>query len=223
MTSADFSKRARVPARASGYPRARIHFWIVVNAPQLRPIPPVLVSGMGGWGPIVIVGLLSGAVLEARAQDSSFQSSSRCAAETSSAGRVDRVIDGRSFVLDDGREIRLASLEVPAAAGTSPAGQASRAALAAMVAGETVDAAQAHAARPTATAARVAHAFTTGEARPRVRSPMPCWPRGMPGSAPRSAIPRAPQSCYSQERVARIAKIGPVGRPAICHNGRLGI
>ena len=74
---------------------------------------------MGGWGPIVVAGLLCGAALEARAQNSSFQLSSRCAAEiTSSAGRVDRVIDGRSFALADGREIRLASLEVPTANGT---------------------------------------------------------------------------------------------------------
>ena len=111
---------------------------------------------MGGWGPIVIAGLLCGAVLDARAQDSSSRLSSRCGAEiTSSAGRVDRVIDGRSFVLDDGREIRLAALEVPAAAGTSPAGQAARAALAAMLAGETVDACAAPRQRPTAMAARL--------------------------------------------------------------------
>src|SRR5262245_6021994 len=111
---------------------------------------------MGGWGPFVIVGVLCGAALDARAQDFS----SRCDAEIMSSGRVARVVDGRSFVLDDGREIRLAALEVPPATETSPAGRAAREALAAMLARETVDLRGA-AARPDRYGRAVAHAFIT--------------------------------------------------------------
>jgi endonuclease YncB( thermonuclease family) len=183
---------------------------------------------MGGWGPIVIAGLLSGAVLEARAQDSSFQLSSRCAAETtSSAGRVDRVIDGRSFVLDDGREIRLAALEVPDAAGTSPAGQASRAALAAMVAGETVTL-RSGAAAPDRYGRTLAHAFTTGEAGPRaVAQPRAVAHALLAAGHARVGTEIGDPACaaelYSHERVARIAKMGLWGDPqyAIMDGGNL--
>ena len=166
---------------------------------------------MGGWGPIVVAGLLCGAVLEARAQDSSFHSSSRCAAETSSAGRVDRVIDGRSFALDDGREIRLASLEVPPAAGTSPAGQASRAALAAMVAGATVTLGNATGA-PDRYGRTVAHAFTTGEAQPRsVAHALLAAGHARVGAE--ISDPACAAELYSHERVARIAKLGLWSHP----------
>ena len=120
---------------------------------------------MGGWGPIVVAAVLSGAVLDARAEDvTSPTLTSPCGAEVMPAGRVDRIIDGRSFVLDDGREIRLAALEVPPAGDASPAGQAARAALASMLAGETVELRSA--APATDRYGRVmAYAFTTGEPR----------------------------------------------------------
>ena len=76
---------------------------------------------MGGWAPIIAAGLLAGAALDARAQEAS-----RCGSEAVPAGRVAKVVDGRSFALDDGREIRLAALEIPA---EPPAGPAARAAL----------------------------------------------------------------------------------------------
>jgi len=171
---------------------------------------------MGGWGPILIAGLLCGAALEARAQDSSFHLSSRCAAETSSAGRVDRVIDGRSFALDDGREIRLAALEVPPAAETSPAGQASRAALAAMVAGKTVTLSGVlggAAGAPDRYGRTIAHAFTTGEPQPRTIAQPRAVAHAMlaAGHARVGAEPGDPACAaelYSHERVARIAKLG---------------
>jgi len=56
-----------------------------------------------------------------------------CAFEPQGEGRVDAVIDGRSFRLDDGREIRLAGIEL---AGTDRA--SSRSALAALVSGRQV-------------------------------------------------------------------------------------
>jgi endonuclease YncB( thermonuclease family) len=92
---------------------------------------------MGALGPIVVLaGLLSGVAPEALAQTSVDNAVSRCGTEPLPEGRVTRIVDGRSFVLDDGREVRLASLDVPPA--TSPTGQAAEAALTALLAGETV-------------------------------------------------------------------------------------
>jgi len=75
---------------------------------------------------------MSGAAVAARADDALFH----CGADTTSEGRVVQVTDGRSFVLDDGREIRLAAIEVPAVA--DAAGKAAQAALTAMIAGRTL-------------------------------------------------------------------------------------
>ena len=38
---------------------------------------------------------------------------SACGGETIAHGTASRIIDGRTFVLDDGREVRLAAIEVP--------------------------------------------------------------------------------------------------------------
>jgi endonuclease YncB( thermonuclease family) len=68
-----------------------------------------------------------------------------CRFEGVSSGRVRAVADGRSFVLDDGREIRLAGIEVPVlpAAGETgeqaEAGRQARAALESMLAGRDVE------------------------------------------------------------------------------------
>lgn len=185
---------------------------------------------MGGWGPFVIAGLLCGAALEARAQDSSFPLSPRCAAETTlSAGRVDRVIDGRSFTLADGSEIRLAALEVPSAAGTSPAGQASRMALTAMVAGETVTLGSvlggvlAGAAGPPDRYGRtIAHAFTTGGAGPRAIAHA-LLAEGHARVGAETGDPACAAELFSHERVARIAKLGLWSDPqyAILDGGNL--
>jgi endonuclease YncB( thermonuclease family) len=68
-----------------------------------------------------------------------------CRFEIAGTGKVRSITDGRSFILDDGREIRLAGIEVPpaAAAGESgpraEAGLAARAALEAMLASQSVE------------------------------------------------------------------------------------
>jgi endonuclease YncB( thermonuclease family) len=74
---------------------------------------------------------------------------SPCKLEVFATGTVTAVVDGRSFTLDDGREVRLAGLEVPlppAANATGPqaeaahaASRASRDALEILVAGRTVE------------------------------------------------------------------------------------
>jgi endonuclease YncB( thermonuclease family) len=162
---------------------------------------------MGGWGPIFVVGVLSGAVLDARAQDVM----SRCGAEVMSAGRVDRIIDGRSFVLDDGREIRLASLEIPPAGDASPAGQAARAALASMLIGETVEL-RAAAPAPDRYGRAMAYAFTADGQRPRsVAHTM--LARGHARVAAEIGDPACAAELLSQEREARTARMGLWAEP----------
>ena len=66
-----------------------------------------------------------------------------CGGETLARGTVSRVVDGRTFVLDDEREVRLAAIEVPPLSspqepGTAPGGTAARDALAALLAGAEI-------------------------------------------------------------------------------------
>jgi endonuclease YncB( thermonuclease family) len=77
----------------------------------------------------------------ARTQDRPL---SACRFEVAGTGKVRAISDGRSFILEDGREIRLAAIEVPLApaAGESgpraEAGLAARAALESMLASQSV-------------------------------------------------------------------------------------
>src|SRR5262249_52820663 len=64
-----------------------------------------------------------------------------CGAEEIARGTVRTVLDGRTFVLDDGREVRLAAIEVPALASTPeaatpPQARSAAAALHALAAGD---------------------------------------------------------------------------------------
>jgi endonuclease YncB( thermonuclease family) len=66
-----------------------------------------------------------------------------CSGETMAQGGVGRVVDGRTFVLDDGREVRLAAIEVPPLplpqeSNPAPGGAAASDALAALLAGAQV-------------------------------------------------------------------------------------
>jgi len=66
-----------------------------------------------------------------------------CSAAAIARGTVSRVIDGRTFVLDDGREVRLAGVEVPPLplldeAAAAPGGAAAKDALAALAGGDDV-------------------------------------------------------------------------------------
>jgi endonuclease YncB( thermonuclease family) len=71
--------------------------------------------------------------------------STSCRSEPGGTGKVRAITDGRSFTLDDGREIRLAGIEAPllpgpGEAGTrAKAGLAARATLESIIAGQNVD------------------------------------------------------------------------------------
>jgi endonuclease YncB( thermonuclease family) len=78
----------------------------------------------------------------ARTQDGALTA---CRFEVAGTGKVRAITDGRSFILEDGREIRLSAIEVPlapAAAESGPraeAGLAARAALESMLASQSVE------------------------------------------------------------------------------------
>ena len=99
---------------------------------------------MGGWTRLLIAGLVAGPVSDARAEGPMPAAASACHFEAAGAGKVSAIIDGRSFVLDDGREVRLAGIEVRFRRARrnrarAEAGFAARAALRAILAGQKVE------------------------------------------------------------------------------------
>jgi len=102
---------------------------------------------MGWWDGILgAVIAVTGGCVGAAAQDAAPVSV--CGAETVAHATVSGIIDGRTFVLSDGRQVRLAAIEVPSlplagsrSAAPSPApddGAAAKAALDALVGGDEV-------------------------------------------------------------------------------------
>ena len=79
----------------------------------------------------------------ARADDRALaQQGQVCGGDEIARGTVGKILDGRTFALDDGREVRLAAIEVAPLAGpqdrTDPAGRAAAAALGSLAAGDQV-------------------------------------------------------------------------------------
>jgi endonuclease YncB( thermonuclease family) len=103
---------------------------------------------MGGWIGVGIVGLslagsLAGLAAAAPAR-STAPAAPACRYNVVSSGRVVSVVDGRSFALEDGREVRLAGIETPppnpGPGGNGPgAASAAKAALESLVLGRIVD------------------------------------------------------------------------------------
>jgi endonuclease YncB( thermonuclease family) len=99
-----------------------------------------------------MAGLVTGTALDAAAQGISAPpvpaSMSACRFAVAGGGTVANILDGRTFVLDDGREVRIAGLEVPSAPtsaepGETAAATAAKSALAALLAGQSVQLRQA--------------------------------------------------------------------------------
>jgi endonuclease YncB( thermonuclease family) len=61
-----------------------------------------------------------------------------CGGDVVAQGTARRVIDGRTFALDDGREVRLAAIEVPPLDGAAPGGADAKAALDALIGGDQI-------------------------------------------------------------------------------------
>ncbi len=84
-------------------------------------------------------------VLPTERADAESRPTTSCWFEPAGTGKVRAVTDGRSFTLEDGREIRLAGIEVPLPPGPgdlgsgAKAGLAARAALESIIAGQDVE------------------------------------------------------------------------------------
>jgi endonuclease YncB( thermonuclease family) len=96
-----------------------------------------------GWllaGPACVLGFVGIAAAQVKQGAMSV-----CAPQVVGTATVGKVLDGRSFVLDDGREVRLANIEVPVmgrsgeSEGQARAGNAARAALEDILAGKAVE------------------------------------------------------------------------------------
>jgi endonuclease YncB( thermonuclease family) len=97
---------------------------------------------MGGWGFILIAGLAAGSAAGAHAHGAMQARAAACAPDVIGSGKVAAITDGRSFVLDDGRAVRLAALEVPLPPASGEASQRAEAARAARMALEAILASQ---------------------------------------------------------------------------------
>ena len=84
-------------------------------------------------------------LLPTKRADAESRPTTSCRFEPAGTGKVRAVSDGRSFTLEDGREIRLAGVEVPLPPGPGDLGTGAKAALAAraalelIIAGEDVE------------------------------------------------------------------------------------
>jgi endonuclease YncB( thermonuclease family) len=132
------------------------------------------------------------------------------------AGTAGAIVDGRSFVLDDGRTVRLADVEVPLAplpdetGQSAAAGLAARAALGSIVTGRRIEL-RGHEPMTDRYGRTVAHVFLAGEDRQSVAESMVAH-----GHA-RVAAQLEDRACaahlLSLERTARTAKLGLWSEP----------
>ena len=89
-----------------------------MQASQYRRIPVFGLLRMG-WRDGIFAGIILTAAITAAcgcfgpAAAQTAQASPLCGGEELARGTISRVIDGRTFVLGDGREVRLAAIEVP--------------------------------------------------------------------------------------------------------------
>ena len=170
---------------------------------------------MGGWGVLIAAGLAAASASAALAQGSAPVSS--CRFEVIGGGLVAKVVDARNFVLDDGREVHLAGIEAPVApepgktGARAQAGTAAKAALAALISGQSVELRQ-HGAASDRYGRTVAHAWFARE--------------GVAHSAGRDLIAQGyarvsarvgdracAEELLSQERLARAGKLGLWAEP----------
>ena len=123
---------------------------------------------MSGWGGVLAAAFVAEfaavcGAFSATAQERP-QTAFPCGGETIARGSASRFIDGRTFVLDDGREVRLAAIEVPQLplpqeSGAAPGGAAARDALVSLFAGAEVMLRQAESQKTDRYGRVVAYAF----------------------------------------------------------------
>jgi endonuclease YncB( thermonuclease family) len=145
--------------------------------------------------------------------------STACRFEGVSAGKVRAVADGRSFVLDDGREIRLAGIEAPLppapgeTGARAEAGHKARAALDVIVAGQDVELRQ-NGAAADRYGRTLAQVYVRRDAsRPSQSVAHDMLARGFARVSAHIGDRPCADELLVQERVAREAKLGLWGEP----------
>jgi endonuclease YncB( thermonuclease family) len=157
--------------------------------------------------------LVSAAALPVHAQESRLDTASAaiCRHTPIGSGVVQAVTDGRSFVLADGREIRLAGIEVPAPRARDPAappaydGRLAKSALAALVEGTEIILNAADAG-PDRYGRVVADVIAARDGRP--RSVVEALLAGGHGWVSPHVDPACAADLFTSERAARQAKLG---------------
>jgi endonuclease YncB( thermonuclease family) len=202
---------ARVEAAKS---RSGNAFYEVGNRPSAAAFRPFAWQPMGVWRDGVIVAAFatavafgggSGVVAEERPQPASA-----CSGEIIARGTASRVGDGRNFVLDDGREVQLAAIEVPPPSqdsGVAPGSAAARDGLAALLAGAEIVLKQAEPQKTDRYGRIVAYAFVTGDGSERLIQGE-LLAAGFVRVAPRVGSRACALELLSRENTARRGKLG---------------
>jgi micrococcal nuclease len=170
---------------------------------------------MGGWGLLVVAGLVAGSVLCAQAQDVPALPTAACQLGPMTTGKVAKILDGRNIVLDDGRVVRLAGIEVPVLAPSETSAPAmalaAKSALEALLVGQTVALRQ-----PAAATDRYGRLLAhVSVARNQVERSAAdeLLDQGLARVTAHVGSPGCAAELLSRERVARAAKLGLWGDP----------
>jgi endonuclease YncB( thermonuclease family) len=148
----------------------------------------------------------------ASAQEQPQPKAAACGGEIVARGTASRFIDGRTFVFDDGREIRLAAIEVPPLpapqeSGAAPGGAAARDALAALLAGTEIVLKQAEAPITDRYGRVLAYAFAARDGVERLVQ-ADLLAVGLARVAARAGSRACAAELLSREQAARQAKLG---------------
>lgn len=133
-----------------------------------------------------------------------------CGGETLVRGTVSRVVDGRTFVLDDGSEVRLAAIESPPLAADpagAPGGAAAKDGLAAILAGSEIVLRAAEPLKTDRYGRIVAYAFVTRDGSERLVQ-AELLAAGLARVSPRAGGRACATELMSRESAARRAKLG---------------
>ena len=166
---------------------------------------------MRGWDRVLgaaLTALLACGCFGANAQER--PQTNACGGETIAQARAGRVIDGRTFALDDGREVRLAAIEVPplplpGETDAAPGGASARDALAALLVDKAVVLKQAQAQTNDRYGRIVAYVFAAGGMR---FAQAELLAAGHARVAARVGNRACAAELLSREHAARAAKLG---------------
>src|SRR5919201_1020791 len=192
-----------------------------MNSAAVPPHSDGFVACMGGRWDVALARFCCmscmAIVLATAPADAQSGTHTACRFEAAGTAKVRAITDGRSFILEDGREIRLAGIEVPLAPAAGESGPnaeaalAVRAALAAMVMDQTVELRQ-NGAAADRYGRTLALAYVAGaDARRSVAHEM--LARGFARVAAHVGDRACAEELLAQERAARRAKLGLWSEP----------